>query len=135
MTRIPYEELDYGDDGLYYYRGVPFTGVAIYLEGGGWIQAEEEYQEGLLWGQKREWHQPGKLEREAQCVRGARHGLCREWDGDGHLIAEEAYEYGVRESGKRWDSDGNLVEEFHINEADPAYQILRGARDADQRTE
>jgi antitoxin component YwqK of YwqJK toxin-antitoxin module len=135
MKCVRLEDLAYGDDGLYYHHGAPFTGAVIYGEEGGWIQAEEEYREGLLWGRKREWYRPGALEREAQCAWGVRHGLCREWDEGGRLTAEANYEHGVRVSGKRWDSDGKLIEDFHIQEGDPGYRILEAERAAAEKTE
>jgi antitoxin component YwqK of YwqJK toxin-antitoxin module len=134
MTRIPLEELDYGSDGLYYHDGKPFSGTALYLDGE-WPQAEADYCEGVLWGWKREWYRPDVIEREAECAWGARHGVCREWDTDGHLVAEGMYELVVRVRVRRWDSNGMIIEEFEIQESDPAYQILLAARAAPNQLE
>jgi antitoxin component YwqK of YwqJK toxin-antitoxin module len=75
------------------------------------------------------------IEREAECAWGARHGIRREWDTDGHLVAEGMYEYGVRVQDRRWDSNGMIIEEFEIQESDPSFQILLAARAALNRLE
>ena len=130
VKRVPSEELDYPGDGLHYLKGTPFTGVAYYLAKDGWVEAEEEYRYGLLWGRKRVWSGPGVLEREAQCAWGGYHGLVREWRPNGRLAAEGRYEYGIRVSGKRWDDRGGLVEDYQLQEADPAFHILESSRAA-----
>jgi antitoxin component YwqK of YwqJK toxin-antitoxin module len=128
MKRVRQKELDYESDGLYYLDGKPFTGTLEYLAKGGWVQAEEEYRDGLLSGWKREWHRPGALEKEAQCAWGACHGSYREWDEDGRLVVEGTYEYGIRVSGKRWDEDGRVVEDFRLRETDPDFDLLEAFR-------
>ena len=135
MIRVKQEELDYHGDGLYYHGGKPFTGIVVYPSDEGWTQAEEEYHDGLLSGAKREWFRPGALEREAQCAWGGRHGLCREWDESGHLVAEDTYEYAVRVAGKRWDSEGRVTEEFQLQESDPAFQVLQASRAAHRQAQ
>jgi len=128
-TRVPIEKLSYPGDGLHYCEGKPFTGIAYFLATDGSVQAEEEYRDGLLWGSKKEWFRPGVLEREAECARGVRHGRFREWHENGRLAAEATYEYGIRTEGKRWDSEGNLIEDFHLEETDPAFETLKLSRD------
>ncbi|MCA9070353.1 MAG: hypothetical protein KDA84_15580 [Planctomycetaceae bacterium] len=131
--RVSSKELDYGSDGLYYLDDQPFTGIIEYRPESGWLEAEEEYKNGLQWGLSRKWHRKGVLEWEAECAFGARHGLCREWDEAGHLIAEDHYEFGVRVHGKQWDSKGNLTEEFEIQESDPGFELLQAFRTAYER--
>jgi len=130
VKRVPYEELDYPGDGLYYLERAPFTGVAFYLAKDGWVESEADYQRGLLWGVTRVWFGQGILEREAQCAWGAYHGLVREWHPNGRPAVEAKYEYGVRVWGKRWDDCGILVEEFRLQEGDPGFRILKSARAA-----
>lgn len=127
-NRVSLEELDYTSDGLYCLDGNPFTGVVEHFSNDGWIEVEEEYQDGLLSGVKREWHRQGVLRLEAACAFGARHGRCREWDDSSRLVAEEFYEFGIRVTGKRWNAEGILVEEFAIGETDPGYQLLQTMR-------
>lgn len=130
MLRVRSEELDYLEDGLYYYRDEPFTGVIVYHTETGGIEVEEEYQAGLLSGWEREWYSSGVLAREAQCAWGAWHGFRREWDENGQLVAEDVYEYGIRVSGRRWDSAWNLIEAFQLQESDPAFRRLQAYRAA-----
>jgi antitoxin component YwqK of YwqJK toxin-antitoxin module len=129
MKRLRIEELDYPGDGLHYHAGQPFTGVAVY-EQNGWLQAEEEYRDGLLWGTKREWFRAGGLQREAQCAWGAYHGTVRDWHENGRLAGEEFYEYGIRVRGKRRNEEGSLVEDFSLRETDPAFRTLQLSRAA-----
>lgn len=132
-VRVSIEDLDYGADGLYYLGGEPFTGTIEYISDGGWVEAGEEYEDGLLSGTKREWQGKGILWREAECAFGGRHGRCKEWDEAGHLVADDKYEFGVRVSGKRWDCDGRLIEDFVIQEGAPSFQLLASLREAHRR--
>lgn len=48
MERVPDENLEYADNGLYYLNGVPFTGVAYTLYDDGRLESEVEIQNGLV---------------------------------------------------------------------------------------
>ena len=123
MKRVRIRNLAYPGDGLYYLKDKSFTGVAIYKRGR-WVEAEEEFRDGLHWGRKREWYRPGALRLEAQLAWGVYHGLVREWHENGRLATDAVYEHGFRLQEKRWDEEGNLVEDFHLRKKDPAYRAL-----------
>jgi hypothetical protein len=53
-ARVRGEELDFDDDQVFLYHGIPFTGVAYYDDDG--VTAEEEYVDGLREGNTREWY-------------------------------------------------------------------------------
>jgi hypothetical protein len=123
MLRVREEELDYpGDDGLYYYDGEPFTGVAVCYAGAR-LQAETEYRDGVGWGVVRTWHPSGAPASEKQCAGGVFHGLCTEWDEQGRLTLYEVYEQGICIWRRRWEA-GQLVEEHRLHETDRDYGTL-----------
>ncbi len=130
VDRVTSEQLEYPGDGLHYRDGQPFTGVLEFRLTNGGLEAEEEYNDGLLSGRTREWHPSGGLQLEAECAWGGYHGRVREWYEDGRLAADGVYEYGIRTRGTRWDEQGKVVEEFELSEADPAYCTVKLSRAA-----
>jgi antitoxin component YwqK of YwqJK toxin-antitoxin module len=131
MDKVPIQTLEYPGDGLYYKAGVPFTGVAITKDTHeGWVQAEEEYEDGLVCGMVRTWHAPDVPATEEVCAWGVRHGNYREWSESGQLLVEGYYQYGIRVSEKRWDENGKLVENYHLKETDPDFETLSLAKKA-----
>jgi antitoxin component YwqK of YwqJK toxin-antitoxin module len=128
VLRVPEEALDYTDEGEFHFKGKPFTGIAFSLADGGSLEAEHEFREGLYSGLSRGWHPSGCLEYEATCSQGLVHGLRREWHESGRLAAEEAYEYGIRVEGRRWDAEGDLIEEYQLQDTDPAHRVLEAYR-------
>lgn len=134
MEKVLIQTLEYPGDGLHYKAGVPFTGIAITHDThGGWIQAEEEYKDGLVCGSVKTWHAPGLLATEEVCDWGVRHGSYREWNESGMLVAEGQYQFGTRVSEKRWDGNGMLVEEFRLKETDPDFKTMSLAKAVWQR--
>jgi antitoxin component YwqK of YwqJK toxin-antitoxin module len=131
VDKVPIQTLEYPGDGLHYKAGVPFTGVAITRDThGGWIQAEEEFKDGLVCGIVRTWHALDVLATEEVCAWGVRHGDYREWSESAKLVAEGRYQYGIRVAEKRWDEDGNLVEDYQLKESDPDFKTLSLAKEA-----
>lgn len=131
MEKILIQTLEYPGNGLHYKAGVPFTGVAITQDTrGGWVQAEEEYKDGLVCGLVRTWHAPGLLATEEVCAWGVRHGHYREWSDSGNLLAEGYYQYGIRVAETRWDDDGKLVEDYQLKESDPDFLTMSLAKKA-----
>lgn len=86
---------------------------------------EQEFREGLQWGEGWAWSNAGVLIGQEQWVSGLYHGICREWSDDGQLIAEEGYEYSVRMWGRYWDEQGNPIREERLRKTDPDYETLR----------
>ncbi len=129
MKRVPADSLDYrAEDGRQCLDGVPFTGVAYYLDGQGQLVGEIEYRDGLEWGLKREWYGPDEPYYEGRFFMGVLHGKEREWHDNGQLAEEGDYEYGFALRRKKWDEDGNLEEEFELKETDPDYKRLENYR-------
>ncbi|MBT3569445.1 MAG: hypothetical protein HN494_11415 [Opitutae bacterium] len=73
-------------DGLFYFKGEPFTGVAV-----------EKADNG-----QKEW--------EATLKDGKKHGLWTEWYENGQKEFEATFKDGESISYKEWDEDGNLLE-------------------------
>lgn len=130
MLRLRTTDLEYPGDGLHYYGGKPFTGLIVYDAPEGWVEGEEPHRDGLAWGTRRRWHAPNVLAEEAQLAHGAYHGVVRKWHENGVLADASNYEYGVRVSGRRWDETGNLIDDFQLEESDPAFEILQASRRA-----
>ncbi|HZZ78373.1 MAG TPA: hypothetical protein VFE62_07630 [Gemmataceae bacterium] len=127
MERVDYQELTYDsprNDGVLYYRGAPFTGVARLEDPGNCVFQETEFRGGVEWGLQREWHPTGQLKGETQLVRGVRHGPRRAWGEDGRLLIDEVWEWGVCVTRRRWDVAGEEVESFVLQPGDPAYAKL-----------
>lgn len=131
MEKVLIQSLEYPGDGLHYKAGVPFTGVAITKDThGGWVQAEEEYKDGVVCGLVKTWHAPDVLATEEVCAWGVRHGNFREWSESGQLIAEGYYQYGIRVSEKIWDESGKLIEDYQLKETDPDFETMTLAKQA-----
>jgi antitoxin component YwqK of YwqJK toxin-antitoxin module len=73
-------------DGLYTYRGEPFTGVAV------------------------DKHDNGQKQYEGTWKDGKQHGLWTYWYENGQKKMESTYKDGNRISSREWDRDGNLPE-------------------------
>ncbi len=122
--RVSSENLEYTEDGLYFYEGKPFTGVEVFEENG-WIQGEHELRQGLKWGLQRSWYRPGVREEEAECAWGGYHGSVRKWHWNGHLALDGEFEHGIRVRVKEWDEDGKLTEDYTIQPTDSWYDTLQ----------
>ncbi|NMO15666.1 hypothetical protein HPC49_11100 [Pyxidicoccus fallax] len=129
MKRVPRGELSYdADDGLTYFEGEPFTGIARGEFIDGTLESEAEFREGLLWGHSRAWHGNGALAEEADYFQDVKHGVSREWSPEGVLQEETECEYGIVLSKRKWDEKGTLVEEYRLKETDSAYERLLQSR-------
>jgi antitoxin component YwqK of YwqJK toxin-antitoxin module len=129
VKRVPYDSLDYTDDGYYYLDEQPFTGVAFSRHKDGWLEKEIEYRNGAEWGMKRHWYAPNKLLEEAQMRAGVVHGKERIWYRNGKLEEEADCEFGITRRRETWDEDGNLVEQYELKETDPEFASLLKLRE------
>lgn len=131
MQRVSERDLQYdAEEGVYYYGGRPFTGVANTEYPTGSPMSETEYCDGLLSGTSRGWWESGVPEAESSYSLGALHGRSRSWHANGQLAEDEEHEYGSRVCGKKWDAAGALVEVYELKESEPAYQSLLRSRQA-----
>jgi antitoxin component YwqK of YwqJK toxin-antitoxin module len=125
--RVPSEELDFDDDQVFHYQGMPFTGVAYEEESGGDV-SETAYAYGLLEGASRVWHSSGSLKSEAAFYRGAGHGRARKFREDGTLESETIYEFGIVVRSSEFDESGNVVGRFELSEDSPNHALLQAYR-------
>jgi antitoxin component YwqK of YwqJK toxin-antitoxin module len=128
MKRVPYDWLEYSDDGDYCLDEQPFTGVAFSRHADGWLEKEIEYRDGAEWGMKRHWYAPKKLLVEAQMRAGAVHGTKRRWYRNGKLEEETDCEFGIVLRKRTWDENGILVEEYELKETDSDFVSLQELR-------
>jgi antitoxin component YwqK of YwqJK toxin-antitoxin module len=122
MNRIPDGSLSYLE-GRMCLNGEPFTGIEEFENDEG--RGEATYVDGILSGLRRGWFPSGTPYYEEEMLMGVYHGKKREWHPDGQLAEEADYELGVKLRQKLWDEDGVLIEEFELEEDDPAYEELR----------
>jgi antitoxin component YwqK of YwqJK toxin-antitoxin module len=132
MKRVP-KKLLYYNDGHHYLEGEPepFTGVGYFENDDGQVTAEIEYRDGLEWGKKREWSNPGEsdqLSLEDTMWLGVMHGKSREWFLDGKLAEENDYEIGILVRKRVWDENGVLIEHYEMQKEDPEYAELQDYR-------
>ncbi len=130
MQRVPRADLDYeARDGLHYWKGEPFTGVAFTVaRGADWIKSEVAYRDGLRWGETREWYAPGAPMVASTFFRDVLHGRAREWHRNGQLAEDGEYAYGIALWEKTWAEDGHELTSRALDEGDAAH-----ARIADYR--
>lgn len=128
MQVIQEEDLDFGDDYLYRYCGVPFTGTAVRIEGE--ERHEIGYEGGTQGGVTRSYFANGKLQEETHYRCGALHGESRSWDQDGAPISRIDYEFGIAVRWEHFAEDGSTTQCFAIEETDPQYRMLEALRRA-----
>jgi antitoxin component YwqK of YwqJK toxin-antitoxin module len=128
MQRVAAKELEYAEDGLYYFNGKPFTGTAIYYLKSGWENAEMEFRDGLQWGPAKEWYGPGIPMRDATFLNGALHGRAKEWHKNGQIAEDGEYEHGITLWEKKWDEQGNLESDYVLKESDSNFEMLKKFR-------
>ena len=129
MKRVPYDSLEYADDGYYYLDEQLFTGVAFSRHEDGWLEKEIEYRDGAQWGMKRHWYAPNKLLVEAQMRAGVVHGTKRRWFRNGKLEQETNCEFGIVLRRKNWDENGILVDQYEIKETGSDFVTLQKYRE------
>jgi hypothetical protein len=104
-------ELGYDEsDGVFLYKGEPFTGVAVEKHRGRRI-AETPYEFGQRHGRAREWARR-TLIRDCEYYYGSVHGECREWWEDGTPKLVQLCELGVVLYERSYEPDGTLASEY-----------------------
>jgi antitoxin component YwqK of YwqJK toxin-antitoxin module len=127
-VRISAEELDFDDDQIFHYQGIPFTGVAYYEDEPDGGTAESAYVDGLLEGMTRAWYPAGSLKSEEPFYRGVGHGRHRRFREDGSLESEKVYEYGILVEESVFDASGNVLERFELPTNTPDAALLERYR-------
>jgi antitoxin component YwqK of YwqJK toxin-antitoxin module len=96
-------------DGLFYFKGEPFTGVAVEKADNG--QTETTYKDGKKHGLEFS-HRNGQKSEERTWKNDKKDGLWTSWYDNGQKWFEKTYENGKKISEKWWDKDGNLTREY-----------------------
>jgi antitoxin component YwqK of YwqJK toxin-antitoxin module len=91
-------------------NGVPFTGIAFWLDANGLTICESQFREGLRWGLTWERCSNGAMYVARSYLEGLAHGIHREWYESGWLKEEVRFEYGVRLEWQSWAPTGQLQE-------------------------
>jgi uncharacterized protein len=104
------EEFEKRNDGLFYVMGEPFSGVFRVWYSNGQIEAERQFQDGVLDGPLRVWHSDGQIWHEWQIQDGILDGPYREWHSNGQIKVETQFQDGVFDGPcKEWLRDGTLT--------------------------
>ncbi|MFF1603597.1 toxin-antitoxin system YwqK family antitoxin [Streptomyces mirabilis] len=127
MNEVPEDEIDFDEDLIYTFRGVPFTGVG-YEEADGRRVSAVCYLDGKQDGYSRSWYDDGSL-REEFCYRqNSLHGKHVLYDADGRLRLEELYEYGILLSKVERNAEGEFSAIFELKSTDPQWKTLNEFR-------
>ncbi len=105
-----------------FWKGQPFTGIAVEFFPDGALQCEVHHVNGLRHGLSREWYPSGQLMLEKNLWCGGLHGYERVWDEQGRLRSERIGEFGIEIAEKRWDEQLRLVRDWHISPTDSLYE-------------
>jgi antitoxin component YwqK of YwqJK toxin-antitoxin module len=112
-TRVDHQELVHDDDGVMFYRGVPYTGVAFDCWPNGVVATETHYKDGIEDGPERSWYSTGVLESDCTHDHGRVRGLLRKWHPNGRLMLEEEIGEGAAVLRKKeWDLEGRLISQY-----------------------
>jgi hypothetical protein len=125
--RVDFDELELvvSDEQYMFWRGQPFTGIAVEFFPDGTLCGEVPYVNGIEHGLVRAWHPSGQLMEEKNLWYGGLHGYARMWDEQGRLISEELGELGIGIAEKRWDEQGRLIMDWQMGPKDNLYDILQ----------
>ncbi|PTL79682.1 toxin-antitoxin system YwqK family antitoxin [Vitiosangium sp. GDMCC 1.1324] len=127
LPRVHFDELELvvSDDQYMFWKGQPFTGIAVEFFPDGTLQSEVPHVDGIEHGLVRVWRPSGQLCKEENLWYGGLHGYERMWDEQGRLISERIGELGIAIAEKRWDEQGRLTRDWHIGPKDNLYDILQ----------
>jgi antitoxin component YwqK of YwqJK toxin-antitoxin module len=124
--------LDCDEDGVLFYRGEAFTGIAVDFWPNGQLEAEQYYEQGTEYGLMRSWHDNGVLSFEATLSAACVEGIGREWHRNGQLKKEYEVEEAIYLWRKEWDEQGVLVRDYVLTEDHPQYEWLQLRRERRQ---
>lgn len=112
MERVNYDDLETDRDGIYYWKGEPFTGIAFEMYPNGQILSEDEMVDGIVDGFVREWYPSGERKLEGYGKLSERHSWSREWFQNGILKRETTAEDGARTKELIWNEEGQIVSQY-----------------------
>jgi antitoxin component YwqK of YwqJK toxin-antitoxin module len=104
---VDYDSLDY--EGIYLYRGKPYTGFAGAQFPDGALECQFEFKNGQQDGFVREWYPSGQICSETRYEQGIRHGPETTWHDNGVLCHKRLYERGRLIENQSFDRDGKQI--------------------------
>ncbi|WP_157222018.1 toxin-antitoxin system YwqK family antitoxin [Chromobacterium haemolyticum] len=125
--RVKEDCLDYSDEQVCTYVGVPFSGVA-YEEVNGVLISEAVYVDGFLDGKVKIWYSSGKPFKEESYRKNYLHGCCVEWFESGREKVVCTYECGILIEKKEWDVSGKQIAQYDLTPATEGYELLEVRR-------
>ena len=130
MAYVDFDELELDEYNIHFWRGDPFTGVAVERFSNGGLRCSMPFENGMANGITKEWFESNEIKSETLYVKGAKQGASKEWYETGALKKESIFECGICISAKTWEPEGSLKSEFKLAADDPLYStiaILRAA--------
>lgn len=118
--RVDEKLLDW--NGMYYFEGKPFTGVAEERRADGTLWTETAILNGVEHGPYREWNADGLLTAEWTHDGGAVHGVLRKRHDNGRLAEETEYLWGYNMKSTKWDYDGEVLLRMELKPDDLTYR-------------
>jgi len=107
------QNIDY-QDGLYYKKGMLFTGQNIEHFENGKIQLEQNIKNGLVHGKMTLYYSNGNAQEQREYNEGKKHGTWINWSEEGVKTAEAAYKNDIKDGDWYiWDNMGTLLYEMH----------------------
>lgn len=101
-------------EGMMYYQGTPFTGIATAHYQNGKPARETIYRNGKEDGLMRGWYPDGSKAEERLFVEGHKEGLHKGWWPDGKLKFEYRFNNDEHDgTAKQWFADGRPFRVFH----------------------
>jgi antitoxin component YwqK of YwqJK toxin-antitoxin module len=79
----------WGDQGIWLYNGLPFTGIIMYRDDNDQVYGEDEYKEGMRNGRQVEYWENGNLKEEYFEKEGVYIGSFKCWNEQGVLVFHE----------------------------------------------
>lgn len=90
VVRVYFDAL-VSNNGIYYYKGVPFTGLSVSKFPSNKKKQELNWVRGVLHGEKLEWFENGTLKTKMNFVNGQREGAFTLWWSNGNIYMRGTY--------------------------------------------
>jgi antitoxin component YwqK of YwqJK toxin-antitoxin module len=125
IQRVPYDDLEYQNDTIFYFGGVPFSGIGEDTDEHGRVMGEVYFVDGKEHGQARSFYPSGNIMSETTYFQGVKNGVEREWYESGKLRGEWTHVYGICMEMRIWSLEGEVVESFIREPTDELALIAR----------
>jgi len=110
------EQLElHANEGMYFYKDLPFTGLAQTHDAAGVLVEETTFEAGKREGYRQKWYGNGQLSYRAHYVQGRLDGTTHTWWIDGQMRSESSFTEGVSHGTQRqWYKSGALFKEINL---------------------